>query len=323
MTVRSLWNWEREAGEPEMVLGRPPHSPAAHARAHAIIAELETTIGHTASWRAVEARVDLPRRLIEPAVRALKASDRAHVRTHRAAHRVQHVVRAAGTILGQDSTHLGVCAHRGVWAEIHRDWATLAISAGGDGEPLDEAAMLGHLDRLIAEGRLPLVLAQDNGAPHWTPRVKARLTELKVVHLGNRAYVAQDNSPTERGIGEAKPEARLGRGVLLDTAIDGVRMMQAACGRLNARPRGSRGDLSAMELTCVLPSWETLVGRSEFFEAAQAAIQRAVQDDMTKREQRFAEREAIFATLEFFGLLSRVRGGGGRAAQALKPEMIS
>jgi len=318
-----LWNWEREAGEPEVVLGRPPHSPAAHARAHAMVSANAQEIGHTAGWRIVEACVDLPRRLLEPAVRNLKASHRAHVRDHHAAHRVQHVVRATGTILGQDSTHLGVCEHHSVWTEIQRDWATLAITAGGDGEPLDEAAMLGHLDRLVVENRLPLVLAQDNGAAYWTPRVKARLTELKVVHLGNRPHVAQDNSPTERGIGEAKPEAQLGRGVLLDTAIDGVHRMQAACGRLNARPRGSRGGFSASELTCMLPAWETLVGRSEFFEAAQAAIQRAVQDGMTHREQRFAEREAIFATLERYGLLSRVRGGGGRAAQALKPEMIS
>lgn len=323
MTVRSLWSWERAAGEPFVRLGRPPHSPAAHARAHAIVDALAQEIGHTAGWRVVEACVELPRRLLEPAVRDLKASHRAQGREHRALHRVQHVVRATGTILGQDSTHLGVCAHHGVWAEMHRDWATLWISAGGDGQPVTEAAVLAHLDGLIEEGRLPLVLATDNGAPYWTPRVVAKLTELEVVHLGNRAHVAQDNAATERGIGEAKPEARLGRGVFLDTAIDGVRRMQAACERLNERPRGSRGDLSASELTCRLPAWETFVDRSEFFEAAQAAIQRTVQDDMTKREQRFAERESIFATLECFGLLSRVRGGGGRAAQALKPEMIS
>jgi hypothetical protein len=140
-------------------------------------------------------------------------------------------------------------------------------------------------------------------------------------HLGNRTHTPQDNAATERGIGEAKPEAELGRGVALGTPQEGVAALQAACGRLNARPRPSRGDLSADELTRVLPSWETRVARSEFYGAAQAAIQRAVREGMTKRQRRQAEREAVFETLEHFGLMSRVRGG--EALQAFRPEMIS
>ena len=321
MSVRTLWNWEHGAGQPDSRSGRPPHSPAAHARAQELVAGASATVGSTTGWRPYESLLALPRRLLEPAVKAVKAAHRAHVRAVRATHRVQRIVRTAGTIVGQDSAHLGVAAEHGVWAEVWRDWATLWLDAGGDGQPATEESVLEGLEVLRREDRLPLVLAMDNGSAYWTPEVEARLAAYEVVHLGNRPHVPQDNAATERGIGEAKPEAGLGRGVLLATAQAGVAMLQAACGLLNARPRPSRGDLSADELTRVLPSWETRVARSVFYRAAQAAIQRAVSEGMTKRQRRQAEREAVFETLEVFGLLSRVRGG--EVLQALRPEIVS
>jgi hypothetical protein len=58
-----------------------------------------------------------------------------------------------------------------------------------------------------------------------------------------------------------------------------------------------------------MPRWYTRVSRESFHQAACSAIEKAVQGQRTARARRRAEREAIYATLEHFGLVRRTRGG--------------
>jgi len=278
-------------------------------------------LGHRVGRRTLEPVVALPRRVMSAALRSVKASFRAHAERGRAAHRVRRMVLAPGAIQGQDSTHTGHVAGRSAWAEVTRDWTTLETHALGDGRPVTEAAVLAQLEIRAAAGTLPLVLATDNGPAYTTPEVDAWLIGHEVIHLKNRTHTAIDNGPTERAVGEAKAEAWLGAGVELAEAKEGVMRMEAACARVNLRPRPSRGGRTSEELTREIPAWDTLVGRSEFFRTCRAAIQCAAQDGRSPRQRRQAEREAVFQTLEGLGLMKTTRGEG--AGRALKPEMNS
>jgi hypothetical protein len=85
--------------------------------------------------------------------------------------------------------------------------------------------------------------------------------------------------------------------------------------RLNAqRVRPSRGGYTADELDRMLPRAEDLVDRARFYDSACAAIERAVQGIDKARARQRAEREAIWRTLEEFGLVTRTRGRRPKAA---------
>jgi hypothetical protein len=85
--------------------------------------------------------------------------------------------------------------------------------------------------------------------------------------------------------------------------------------RLNAqRVRPSRGGFTAEELDRMLPRAEDLVHRARFYDSACAAIAAAVQDTDNARARQRAEREAVWRTLEEFGLVTRTRGRRPTAA---------
>ena len=80
--------------------------------------------------------------------------------------------------------------------------------------------------------------------------------------------------------------------------------------RLNqVRLRASRGWRTARECGEQMGRWYTRVCRGRFHQAACSAIGKALQGQATARARRRAEREAIYATLERFGLVRRTRGG--------------
>lgn len=321
MSVRTLCAWETAAARPEVRPGRPPHAAAVLAEGREEVAQVCAVLGYTVGRRTVEPVVALPRRVVSAALRDLKSAYRAHERRVRAARRTHRIVLAPRVVEGQDSTHVGHVAGRGVWSEVARDWATLETRALGEGTPETARAFLGQLEARAAAGTLPLVLATDNGPAYVTPEVEGWLAAHQVIHLKNRPRTATDNGSTERAVGEAKAEAWLGAGVLLQAPQEGVGRMAEACARLNARPRPSRSGLSSEALTHQLPAWETRVRRAEFYTSCCAAIQCAVPAKASSRQRRQAEREAIFQTLERFGLMKTTRGEG--TGGALKPEMIS
>ena len=85
--------------------------------------------------------------------------------------------------------------------------------------------------------------------------------------------------------------------------------------RLNAqRVRPSRGGFTADELDRMLPRAEDLVSRERFYDTVCAAIERAVHGIENARARQRAEREAVWRTLEEFGLVTRTRGRRPKAA---------
>ena len=84
---------------------------------------------------------------------------------------------------------------------------------------------------------------------------------------------------------------------------------------LNAqRVRPSRGGHTADKLDRLLPRADDLVDRARFYDTACAAIAAAVQGISNARARQRAEREAVWRTLEEFGLVTRTRGRRPAAA---------
>lgn len=251
--------------------------------------------------------VDLPRRVISALLKVLKFEHRAEEERRLKQQRVHVRVLATGAVMAQDSTHVGSFKGRKVWAEVAKDAATCEAWAFGDGKPITGQAMLAHLEGLKAQGRLPLVLATDNGSAYKEQSVKAWLAENQVVQLFSRPRTPQDNGRAERGIGEGKALAGLGKGVSLQSRALGAQILDQALQRLNQLwPRKTKGGLTAAQLKQTLPHWQAKVSRSRFYKTVCSALNgiKAV----TKRELRRETRETIFRTLERFGLILRTRG---------------
>jgi len=94
----------------------------------------------------------------------------------------------------------------------------------------------------------------------------------------------------------------------------------AALQRIDSRPRATRGWKTAREAYAALPSAEALLTRTRFLNAVDCAVNEAVQDCRSARQRRMAERRAILATMECFGLITRTRGRAPKGAR--KPEEV-
>jgi transposase InsO family protein len=301
--------------------GRPPHSQQTVEEAKPRVLAVLQTIGFRAGWTTVKALLrDLPKRVIDMALKVLKTAHRIEEARRLRQQRVHVKVLAKGALLAQDSTHVGSFQGRKAWAEVAKDAATCEAWAFGDGLPITGKAMLAHLEALKAQGRLPLVLATDNGSAYKEQSVKAWLAEHQVVQLFSRPRTPQDNGRAERGIGEGKALAGLGKVVLLETRALGAQVLDQALQRLNHLwPRHSKGGLTAAQLKQALPHWQAKISRSKFYKAARSAVQ-AIKA-VGKRALRRETREAIFRTLERFGLILRTRGELKKCY--VKPDRVS
>lgn len=263
---------------------------------------------------------DLPWRVINVLLKVLKTEHRADEAARFTQQRVHVQVLARGTLLAQDSTHVGNARGRKAWAEVAKDAATCEAWAFGDGKPITGDAMLSHLEALETQDRLPLVLATDNGPAYKEHRVEAWLAQHQIVHLLSRPHTPQDNGRAERGIGEGKRLAGLGKGVLLENKAFGAQILDQALQRLNQRwPRRTKGGLTAAQLKQTLPHWQASTSRSSFYKATCSAIQAIKATG--KRAHRKETREAIFRTLEQFGLILRTRGELKKGY--VKPDRVS
>jgi hypothetical protein len=267
------------------------------------------TIGYRAGKGTMEIKLpDMPRRVISTALRVIKTEHRAQEARRWAENRVHIEVLAAWAISCQDSTHIGDCGGRKVWAEVNRDAATTWSEANGNGRHFNADAMHAHLEYLWHQGRLPLVLATDNALAYNDFQTVHLLRSCQVIHLLSRPHTPQDNSRAEYGIGEGKALAELGKGVQLKNPAKGVRRLDEALQTLNQHwPRQTKDGLTAVQLTQKLPYWENFTRRSTFYTAAQAAIS-ATCSKPGCTGSRQEVREAIFRTLEQFGMILRTRG---------------
>jgi hypothetical protein len=251
---------------------------------------------------------DVPRRLLSDALDVLKTEHAARLAERLNANRVHIQVLAIGALMTEDSTLVGYFIKRKVWAEVFKDVASTWSWAEGDGHCLTHHRVLNHLEGLWNEGLLPLVLATDNGSAYKDYWVQNALHKEKVIHLFSRPHTPQHNPWVERCIGEGKALAELNADVVLQSRAEGVQRLNDALQTLNHHwPRQSRGGLTAAQLEEKLPQWSELVSREEFYAATHEAIKKAIFEAKGKNE-RYATREAIFRTLERFGLILRTRG---------------
>lgn len=299
--------WQGKAGLEKV--GRPPHSQQEIEQAKPLLLSILHTIGYRAGKGTMELKLpEMPRRVISTALRVIKAEHRAAEVRRWEENRVHMEVLAVWALSAQDSTHIGNCKGRKAWAEVNKDAASTLAEANGDGEPITGDAMLDHLEYLWSQGTLPLVLATDNALAYKDSRVALCLQKHQVIHLFSRPHTPQDNGRAECGIGEGKALAGLGKGVQLQNAARGVLQLDEALQTLNHHwPRQTKDGLTAVQLAQKLPHWRDFTKRGTFYDAACSAIQTVKAD--TIRGQRWETREAIFRTLELFGLIRRTRGG--------------
>jgi hypothetical protein len=307
---------------PPKRVGRPPHSQEKKKIAKQELRKAIGEIGHTAGWRPMSVKLlTVPIRLIQWGLAELKLVWRRKERRRIARRRKGTEVLVQGAIIAQDSTHTGSCRGHMTFAELLKDPGPLSSQAEGDGKAITGKGVIKILEGLKAKGLLSLVWASDNGPAYICKEVAEWLKQNMVIHLRSRTYQPEDNATAERGIQEDKAEARLGKGMFLRRPMQGVLTLKATVERLNlCRPRMSKGGKTSQQLTQEMPWWYTRVSRQEFYQKASAAMQAATLD-LTGRAARAAERDAIFRTLELFGLILRTTGDQ-RKSYAI-PERIS
>ena len=163
-------------------------------------------------------------------------------------------------------------------------------------------------------GMLPLVWLIDNDPVYLSKETQNYLVQERIVPLPSRTYTPTDNGAAEIGIRELKEMSGLGKGVRLCNTREAALQLGKSAVLLNEhRLRGSRGYVSANTLAEKMESWYTRVDRDQFFNEAQSAVKKAVQDK-TGNRARLARREAIFMVLEKYGLIAVERGGRTREA---------
>jgi len=311
VSERTLRSWRGQDGS-VVGPGRPGHSVADERAALWAVARQWRVEGPTAGWRPLDDKLpQTPTRLVQAGLSRLKRRSRRRQERRRRAQRVHVEVLHRDVLWSQDGTHLGRCRRRPVNAEVVREVAsgrTLDASVR-DRAPRD-ADIRAQLQTLADQGRLPLVWATDNGSWYRSGAMRAWLAAQGVLDLPNRPHTAQDNPWAERGHRELKAEAGLGRGVVLDSVEEAVVRLAVARERLDEyRLRPRLGARTAAAVDSTLPSWEGLVDRRAFYAAACRAREDAVLGLTDARARRTAERQAIWRTLESFGLVRRTRGG--------------
>ena len=308
MTPRTLGNWKRAALGGEIPLGRPRRPERVCRRALWAVARQMRRQGDP-GWRPVaRALPGLAVDLVQECVRAVKARRRKHAGMERRVHRTSVRVLYKNVILGQDGTLLGRMGLRPVEAQVVRDPATLLMVLVSLGIPATAQDVLTHLEAIRLSSGLPLVWQTDNGSIYCAQEVQDYLQRHQVVHLRNLPRTPQHNAVVERGIGELKQVSGLGKGVQLASVEEAAGRMQDACRALDARPRQSRGWKTALELDACMPMGYN-VSRAGFYAAVQERRKQAVLGASSARQARLLEREAVYAVLEEFGLVSRLKGG--------------
>lgn len=307
-------------------VGRPAHCDAVRWMAAKKIREQLEVQGFTAGWRSVsKALKEVPTRLVQKLVPVCKAGDRARRARAAAAQRVSVRVHQRDAVWSIDATHLGRDGEEAQQGEVIKDLATTRVVGVSLGSVATGADVVRILEQSKAErGAVPFVLCHDNGKAYCCGLVSRWCRENGIVELLNEPHTPQHNAACERGIGELKEECVLGSGCKLeriqgrlwvgDAELWGAprwcRDVQAALQRLNrGRLRGSRGYKTAEQLDRETPSAESWACRESFHQAACSAIEDAVRDACTARARRRATREAIYRTLERFGMVTRTRGG--------------
>lgn len=317
MTTKTLKDWEKASLGGEIPLGRRPRTPQDRRQALWAVAREMKKQGRP-GWRPISRALPaIPVRLVQEYVAGLKARRRRLENLRLEAHRVQIRVLARNAVLAQDGTHLGRMGTEAVEAQVVKDPATMKTVQLHVGPPATGRDVLEHLEALEKSRGLPLVWQTDNGGCYVAEEVQAYLRAKRVVHLRSLPRTPEHNAYAESGIGELKAASRMGRGVVLASVEGAAEHLGRVSRRLDAhRLRASRGWKTSDQLDEAMNAGYD-VDRDGFYATVQERKAEAVQGASSARKARQAEREAVYAVLEEFGLVSRLRGG--RPISDLKP----
>ena len=293
-------------------MGRPAMPARERWRAHRKVARERKRQGNDVGWRPiVEALGDrVPTRQVQESLRRLKANHRRRQRRRLKEGAKSTTVLCTNTIWCQDATHLGrLDSRKAVEADVVKDrgcLSTLGLSVGSSAKGADVVLLLKTIKR--KRGGLPLVLQTDNGSAYCSDEVERMLAKEKVVHLKSRVRQPTDNGAAERGIGELKADAGLGRGVHLQHSHQAGLLLAATADKLNRyRLRGSKGYRTSNEMAKNLPSWYKRITRDRFYREASEAIRKA-EEDKRKCRARKAANDAVLSLLESHGMIKISRG---------------
>jgi transposase InsO family protein len=320
--VRTLWNWKQriKSGAPEKKIGRPVYTEAQRQHAMWKVGRELRRQGYP-GWRAVSHALHggVPDRLIQFYVREFKKKriDRKKGRISR--HRVKVEVLARDVIWGQDGTHVGRDEKTSVESQVLRDRGSLSVIGIQTGESASHEDVLVLLE-LVAKARsgYPLVWSRDNGSMYAHEEVTRHMEAQQVIELRSLPRTPQHNGATEITMRELKDTAELGKGCSVTPANAHAKLTKAKEALNKNRVRSSKGLKTSDELDEKLPSAGD-VDRTKFYQKCQERMKQAVASKKTIRAGRLAEREAIFQTLEEYGLIKRTRGG---KPYAPKPEIF-
>ena len=242
-------------------------------------------------------------RAIREVIASLKKEKKKRFNKHREENRTTVHVHVPGAVMVMDGATL---KSEGGDFIVRRDRGSLSTHAHKcDGESLNSQDTLKVFTQLKEQGKLPLVMGTDNGSPFCANEVKGFMTANKIIHLKSLPRVPQQNGSAENAVGDLKKITAMG-----------LRADQACIALNQHRLRAKINWQTSDQVEQINLELYTEEQREEFYQAACLAITSAQLGIKSEYEKRKAEREAIFATLESFSLITRTRGHPSRWVEA-------
>lgn len=311
VSVSTLKHWRTLAREGALPpLGRPALTAAVRRQACWRVGRAMVHQGFP-GWRVIrKACPGISTMLVQEYVRRFKRCRAEHRRRRIERGRVSVQVLGRDIVWVQDGLHAGRTPEgKAVEAQVVKDRGSLRTVALEVGPAASGDDVIRLWEKARQERGLPLVLASDNAASYCSEAAEAYLKSQKVIHLKSLPRTPQHNGAAESRVRELKDQSGLGKGVVLEDVHEPLNRLAACAARLDAhRLRASKGYKTAIELDAVLPRGYN-AGRERFYKEARRRMQEAVLGAETWRAARLAEREAVYAALESFGLVRRERGG--------------
>jgi putative transposase len=320
---RTLRNWSKKRRlEDFRKLGRPAHDERAHRNAFWKVGREYLRQGRC-GWRQIAAVIgggeceQVPIRLIQVHLRRLKACENRHRHRRILAKRERIEVLSRDALWVQDSTQVGRdWSGAKIETQVIKDRGSLVTVGLSTGDPVCARGVLELLESLRQARGLPLVLGSDNGSSFVAEEVERYLRREKVIHLKNLPRTPQHNGSAEVGIGELKRCAKLDKALHITAQAAHGRVVMAAH-RLNKnRIRPSKGLKTGAEMDEVLAVGYHQVDRALFYRECCRRIEEARHGKTGRRERRMSERDAIYITMEKFGLVRRHRSGSQATTKA-------
>ena len=311
VSVRTLGYWRTHARRGALPRrGRPAHDQAAHRRAFWHVGRAMVKQGFPGSGPVRKACLGVPTRLVQHYVRIFKRQRDDHRRRRIERCRISVEVLARDVIWAQDGWHMGRLPDgRALESQLFKDRGSLRTVCWDVGLAQDQGDLIAQLEAQRLGRGLPLVIASDNLSSCCGRLVQTYLEYHQVIHLLSLPRTPQHNGAAECHIRQLREVTGFRKGMLHEDVLEPASRLLCAVGQLDARPRASKGWKTAVELDDVLPMGYNVVGRDRFYEEARKRMKTAVLGARSWREARMAEREAVYAALECFGLVRRVRGG--------------